>query len=217
MVVKIPASFRDSNQQPVDMENVHVGIQFFDKDHRKLEIILQDTVMSSVTRGTYLYEYKIPPHAQPGNYVVHIKAKHAGSISNVYDASDTFEVVDSIETVASMESDAPPAPVPTVQEEVKKPDFDISTFKIDQVKRNNQFTKLDVEDSVVDPYNNPVKGVHVNVFLKQGFMPKSPNNVKVASTITDENGTWRISLSPGDYVFSYKGIAFREIREFRKV
>jgi hypothetical protein len=48
-------------------------------------------------------------------------------------------------------------------------------------------------------------------------MPKSPNNTKIASAITDENGVWKMTLVPGEYVFTYKGLGLKEMREFRKV
>lgn len=227
MVVKIPATFRSSNQEPVDMENVNVGIQFFDQAHRKMLYILQETKMRMVDRGMYVYEFQVPPHAEPGNYIVSIKAKHPGSISNIVEASDTFEVLENQTIVASTKpeeglmsidatfdhNDNPVAPA----EPKPQPEFDINTFKIDQVKKRLSKDKLDVEDMVVDVYNLPIKGVHVNVFEKQGFMPKSPNNVKVGSTVSDENGVWKMQLSPGEYVFTYKGIGVRELREFRKV
>lgn len=231
MVVKIPATFRNSSKEPVEMDNVNVDIQFYDNAHRKMIYILKETNMPMVSQGMYLYEFKVPPHAEPGNYIVSIKAKHPGSISNIVEASDTFEVSDAkpvpqkqegLESISAsfdendrlIASEPEPSPVAETQ---PKSDFDINTFKIDQVKKRLSKEKLDVEDMVVDVYNLPIKGVHVNVFDKQGFMPKSPNNVKVASTISDENGVWKIKLSPGEYVFTYKGIGVREMREFRKV
>ncbi len=231
MVVRIPATFRKSNQEPADMENVNVGIQFFDKTHRKMIYLLQDTKMQMIDKGMYIYDFKVPPHAEPGNYVVSIRAKSPESISNVIEASDTFEVTDKQDIVAKITSeDEGLMPVnasfdhndnpiaPELEEQPKaRQDFDINTFKIDQVKKRLSKEKLDVEDMVVDVFNLPIKGVHINVFEKQGFMPKSPNNVKVAGTISDENGVWKMQLSPGEYVFTYKGIGIREMREFRKV
>lgn len=221
MVVKIPTTFRASNQEPVDMENVIVCIQRWDQAHRKMDYILKDTEMPMISRGMYLYDFKIPPHAEPGDYTVSIKAKHPGSISNVVEAFDTFKI-----TATNNQTQAPKEDLdiqasidaPQIEPDSPQPsDFDIKTFKIDQVKSRLSHQKLEVEDMVVDVYNMPIKGVHVNVFEKNGFMPKSPNNVKVASTISDENGVWKINISPGDYVFTYKGIGVREMREFRKV
>lgn len=229
MVVKIPATFRNSNKEPVEMDNVNVDVQFYDQAHRKMIYMLKETPMPQISTGVYLYEFTIPPHAIPGNYIVNIRAKHPGSISNIVEAADTFEVSDGavivskkqepLESIqASFDHNDNPITTPEPVENVKpKDDFDINTFKIDQVKRRLSQDKQEVEDMVVNVFNLPVKGVHVNVFEKQGFMPKSPNNIKIASTITDENGVWRFKLSPGDYVFTYKGIDLKELREFRKV
>jgi hypothetical protein len=221
MVVQIPATFRDGNQRPVEMENVIVGIQKFDQAHRRFEYILKDTNMLMSDKGMYLYEFTIPHHAEPGDYIVSIRAKHAGSISNVYEASDTFKVTDAAPQPQKPKVDmniTASIDAPKMEPEVEQPsDFDIKTFKIDQVKNRLSHTKIDVEDVIVDVYNLPIKGVHVNVFEKHGFMPKSPNNVKVGSTISDENGIWKMSLPAGEYVFTYKGIGVKEMREFRKV
>jgi len=216
MVVKIPAAFQDSQQRPVEMDNVNVKIQFFDNDHREFKHMLPETAMKYIGPGRYLHEFTVPPHAKNGNYIVHIQAKHPGSISNVSEATDTFEVIDNTTAIENR------VPVQEAVEEStdsqpEKPAFDINTFKIDKVKSINQNSKLDVEDVVVDIFNNPVKGVHVNVFEKAGFMPKSPNNVKVGSSVTDDTGAWKIRLSPGEYVFTYKGLGMKENREFRKV
>lgn len=205
MTINIPAQFRDSNKNPVAMENVNVGIQFFDKGHRNLKQILDDTPMKSIGDGKYVYEFTIPPYAESGNYIVHIHAKHPGSISNVSEATDTFEVIEENK------------PVVTAEVEKTKSNFDINTFKIDQVKQVNPYERIDVEDIVVDVFNKPIKGVHINVFEKNGFMPKNPNNVKINSTVSDENGSWKMRMSPGEYVFTFKSLGHREIREFRKV
>jgi hypothetical protein len=219
MVVKIPAAFQDSHQKAVEMDNVRVDIQFFDKSHRELLNILNETPMKQVGTGKYLYEFTIPPHAQPGNYVVHIQAKHPGSISNVTEATETFEVIEnSAITSNAIKEDLPPTPSPAAEKPAEDhipESFDIKNFKIDQPKRSNG--RIEVEDVVVDVFNKPLAGVHVNVFEKNTFMPKSPNNVKISSAITDDNGVWKMTLSPGEYVFTYKGLGLKEMREFRKV
>lgn len=215
MTVKIPATFQDGNKNLVEMDNVNVGIQFFDNDHREFKQILAETPMQILSTGKYVYEFRVPDFASPGNYIVNIKGKYPGSISNISEAADTFQVIENRSVIVKKEDTVQtPQPQP---EEYKKPDFDINTFKIDQVKNINQNTRVDIEDTVVDVFNNPVKGVHVNIFQKNGFVPKSPNNVKISSTVTDEAGTWRMKVSPGEYVFTYKGIGMREMREFRKV
>lgn len=218
MVVKIPAAFQDSNQRPVEMDNVRVDIQFFDKDHRELMNILPETAMNQTGPGRYLYEFTIPPHAAVGNYVVHIQAKHPGSISNISEATETFEIIEnSVITSNAIREDLPPTPTPaTPKTEDHIPEgFDVKSFKIDQPKKYGG--RLEVEDVVVDVFNKPLSGVHINVFDKNGFMPKSPNNVKISSAITDDNGVWKMVLAPGDYVFTYKGLGMKEMREFRKV
>jgi len=225
MVVEIPATFRDSNQQPVEVNDVVVDIQHFDKNHRQIIHILPEAKMNLVAKGMYLYRFKVPPNAEPGNYVVNVKAKHGGSISKIIETSDTFEVVESY--AEAKPQDEPPVMVDvsaSMEQEKSKQeyvdpakDFDFKTFKIDQINKQVRSNKVDIEDLVVDVYNLPVKGVHVNVYEKAGFMPKSPNNVKVGSTITDDNGVWKMQLAPGDYVFTYKGINKKENREFRKV
>lgn len=218
MMVRIPATFQDSNQRPVEMDNVNVRIQFYDNSHRDLKNILEETPMKHLGIGRYAYEFQVPPTALPGNYIVHIQAKYPGSISNVTEATDTFEVIESRATVLNqVKTEQPTQSVTEAAIDNPKPDFDINTFKIDQVKRTNQYSRIEIEDIVVDVFNNPVKGVHVNVFEKAGFSPKSPNNLKIASTITDETGTWKMVVSPGEYVFTYKGLGLKEMREFRKV
>jgi hypothetical protein len=215
MVVKIPAAFQDSNQRPVEMENVRVDIQFFDKDHRELLYILKETPMNQVGPGRYLYEFTIPPIANPGNYVVHIQAKYPGSISNITEATETFEVIENTAITSNAIKEDLPKPTPQPAEDHIPESFDIKNFKIDQPKKFNG--RIEVEDVVVDVFNKPLSGVHINVFEKNTFMPKSPNNVKISSAITDDNGVWKMTLAPGDYVFTYKGLGMKEMREFRKV
>ncbi len=212
MKVNIPAIFQDVNKNPVEMDNVSVNIQFFDNAHRDFQKILPETSMNKNAIGHYNYEFTVPPFAKNGNYIVHIQAKYPGSISNIAEATETFEVIDDNETIISNK-----VTEPEPQQEKTGSDFDINTFKFGQVKGKASLVKMDVSDVVVDVFNNPIKGVHVNVYDKAGFSPKSPNNIKIASTITDENGVWQLKLDQGDYVFSYRGLNLREMREFRKV
>ena len=218
MVVEIPATFFNSNNQPVEVENVVVDIQHFDNAHRKVIHLLGETAMPSVSKGMYLYRYQIPPQVDLGTYVVNIKAKYGAS--QVIEKSDTFDVIDGVTDIRRPENgDISMSMDNKKVEETYDPmkGFDIKTFRIDQVQQQVKQNKVEIEDLVVDVYNLPVQGVHVNVYEKTGFMPKSPNNVKVGSAITDEKGVWRMTIAPGDYVFTYKGINKKENREFRKV
>jgi len=214
MQLSIPARFRSQNQA-VDVDNVVVAIEYFNKDISRVMRLLEEVPMNKVGTGEYGYNYIIPETVNPGNYIVRIKAKQPGSVSGILEATDHFEVVDSsdlpqvtpdkpLETVAP---EATPQPEPVTQATLANPP---NIMKAGAAPSG-------VEDVILDVYNSPVGGVHVNVFDKNSFIPNSPSNLKIASAITDPEGKFFVNLKPGDYVFSYKGINLREFREFRKV
>jgi len=211
MQLSIPARFRSQNQA-VDVDNVVVAIEYFNKDMKRVIRLLEEVPMNKIEVGEYGFDYTIPQDIDTGNYIVRIKAKQAGSKSGIVEATDHFEVVDS--------SDIPQVTPDKKEVELEKP---AEHEKIEPLtlanppKINKVSGASGVEDIILDVYNSPVGGVHVNVFDKNSFIPNSPSNLKIASAITDSEGKFFVSLKPGDYVFSYKGINLREFREFRKV
>lgn len=216
MTIKIPARFQ-ADGKPVSADNVVVRIEHYDETERNVVHDLNDTPMKQISPSDYIYEYEVPQALKEGTYLVHISAKIPQNNNRVFEAVEQFNIVSSqlspqsnstgqdTERVASVEELEPRTP-PTIN---NSNDF-----------YNNQYMNSDeklLEDIIVDVENNPIKGVHVNVFVKHDFRPNDPNNVKVGSAISDEEGKWRLKLPVGEYAFVYKGIGFKEYREFRKV
>lgn len=211
MTVKVPAKFQDSNKQPVEVDNVVLGIEYFDKDTNKVLSILRETAMNHRGSGDYIYEYQVPPNAEPGNYIVRIKAKHAGSKSNLIEATDYFEVSHNMILQPTIKIGEPETSISEEPEEVRLPASKQTLVQSDGKRR------VLVEDHIFDAYAHPIPGAHVNVFDKNSFVPKSPNNIKIASALTDNDGRWNLTLLPGDYVFTFLAPNTRESREFRKI
>jgi len=230
MSVKIPAKFQDQNKNAVEMENAIVGIEFFDKSHNEVLHILKDTKMQKVAAGIYAYEFSVPPNANPGNYIIRIRAKQPGNRSDIIEATDFFEVVEELPmtVMASVSGDLNQSEAPTQAQNNQQEDEDLlfereKSALVDQMRKskegklNNRGNRIYVDDIIVDHLNEPIPGVHVNVFEKASFAPKSPNNTLVASDISGSDGRWKMTLPAGEYVFVYKGMGKRENREFRKI
>jgi hypothetical protein len=210
MNVKIPARFQDNNKNFVDVDNVVVTIEYFDRDRNEVIRVVEGSPMNKVSMGNYFYDFCVPPHVSFGNYVAKISAKQAGSKSIVLEGFTNFEVVPEIIKEAMVEAQ---------EQELKKPAADdrFALIPKSQIAAPNPFSKTEIEDVVVDVYNNPVPGVHVHAYIKKDFTPKSIDNVKVGSAMTDKNGTWKMQILPGEYIFVYKGITFKELREIRRI
>lgn len=206
MKVKIPAVFQDAGKNPVDVDNVICTIEHFSSEDNKIIQLLPETPMGKVKDGFYMYEYVIPPNSEHGNYIVRIKAKQPGSKSIVLEATDFFEIGDSMVLQPGNQPQSNPdqvyPPAPTTPYRQPAPVHG---------------ERVDAEDTVTDQYGQPLPGVHVNIFEKNTFQPQSTNNVKIGSAITDMTGKWTVSLLPGDYVFTYKHPDRRATHEFRKV
>lgn len=221
MSVRIPAKFQDSNKRPVAVENVVVGIEYFDNHSNKVIHLISETPMNKVVDGEYGYEYKIPPNLDAGNYIVRIKAKSPGSKSNIIEATDFFEISDSFtltpksslpiqEKVDYQTDNAPPHP--------SAPDPELVQRLQDARSSNIGGKRLLVEDHIFDgTTGQPVMGAHVNVYEKANFNPKSKTNTKITGGITGSDGRWSVYLMPGEYVFSFIAPRMAEVREFRKV
>jgi hypothetical protein len=211
MKVKIPANFK-SNGKPIPVENVTVRIEHYDDIERRVMHDLPETLMKQVSSSDYLYEYEVPQSMKVGSYVVRMAAKIPQNGNKLFEAWEQFDVATSS---LSIQPDDRVANAEEIQREPVKINGSIDFYQHDNFVSPSQ--EKVVEDVVVDVENKPIKGVHVNVYPKREFSPKDPNNVKVASTMTDEDGKWRLALVPGEYAFSYKGIGYKEYREFRKV
>jgi acetylornithine deacetylase/succinyl-diaminopimelate desuccinylase-like protein len=214
MLVRIPARFQDSAKKAVDVENVVVGIEHFDNNANKMIHLISETAMSKVGDGEYSYEYTVPPNLNAGNYIVRIKAKQPGSKSNIIEATDFFEITDSLSltptaTISNthVEPPHPSAPDPELVQRLQEAN-----------RANAGGKRLVVEDHVFDGNTGqPVIGTLVNVYEKASFNPKSKMNVKITSGITGSDGRWSVYLLPGDYIFSFVAPRMAEVREFRKV
>jgi len=231
MLVKIPARFQTDSGKPVPVENVVVRIEHYDDVEKTVIHDLESTSMKQLSPSDYLYEYTVPATLKVGSYIVHISAKVPQNNNRVFEALEEFNVVTSLlKPVASggkhftalkpngdtgtTEQNEPEKVVGVA--EVAKPTINNSNDFYDHKENVVAGNKI-VEDFVVDVENKPIPGVHLNVYLKNNFVPGNSNNVKVSSAMTDEKGRWRMSLPVGEYVFVYKGIGFKENREFMKV
>jgi hypothetical protein len=216
MTVKIPAKFQDANKNLVEVDNVILGIEYFDKNTNKIMNILNETKMDSRGAGDYIYEYTIPPNAEAGNYIVRIRAKHAGSKSNLIEATDYFEISHNMVLTPIIKiGEEKKEHKPAIREE-QEDMVTVPAEKQTSVDSNGKRRVL-VEDHIFDAYAHPIPGAHINVYDKNNFVPKSPNNIKVASALTNNDGRWSLTLLPGDYVFIFLAPNTRESREFRKI
>jgi hypothetical protein len=219
MKVSIPAVFRDGARKPVDVDNAVCSVEHFSSAENKVVQILSETAMNRAGDGFYLYEYIIPPNVEHGNYIVRIKAKQPGSKSNLLEATDYFEVAESLSLRPKNEED-----ILAKQQEALRSQSNQTVLNptVSQPMASNAYMqrsgeRLLAEDVVTNEIGQPLAGVHVNIFEKNSFIPKSPNNIKIASAITTTEGKWSVNLLPGDYVFTYKHPDRREFHEFRKV
>lgn len=219
MTVKIPARFQDASKRAVDVENVVVGIEYFDKNENKVISLVNETAMNKISDGDYIFEYQIPPNLDPGNYIVRIKAKQLGSKSNILEATDFFEISPAIKldpktiiqrVVQGEPSDSQP-------DDPRLPDPEALKRVANQNFLNGGSGQRLVEDVVFDAYGVALAGVLVDVFDRKTFVPRSPNNIKIAATVTGEDGKWQVRVNPGDYAFVFKGPRTRGAVEFRKV
>lgn len=219
MKIKIPARFQSNDGKPVPVENAVVRIEHWDEQEKCVVHDLPECSMRQLSPSDYLYEYEIPQALKEGTYLVHISAKVPQNGNKVFEALEQFNIVASDLSPKSNISPLNPnigeeqEKIQPSQEIVEKPKINSSN---DYYNNLNLGEKI-IEDFVVDVENNPIKGVHINVYLKKNFIPNDPQNMKISSTMTDERGRWNLKLEPGEYVFIYKGIGLKETREFRKV
>ncbi len=209
MTVKISIGFR-TNGQPIPVENVVVRIEHYDNEEGKFVNDLNETPMKQINASDYLYNYEIPQALKEGNYLVHMTAKVPQQGGKIFEGLENFSIV-SPETLQKTSSPLTPdiaAPKITVASEVNS--------HINNLYSDLPSEKL-IEDIVVDVENKPIGGVHVNVFMKKDFIPNDQSNIKVTSTMTSPDGRWSVKIPHGEYVFTYRGIGLKEVREFRKV
>lgn len=211
MQIKIPARFQNNDGKPVVVENVVVRIEHFDPEEKKVVHDLPETPMTQLSQSDYVYNYTIPQALKEGTYLVHISAKVPQSGNKVFEALEQFNITTS--QLQPINPDVIEKPRITSVSEVDSSFDNTNNYN----SNNNNNSEKIMEDIVVDVENNPVKGVHVNVFVRKDFIPNDINNMKVSSAMTDEQGKWTMTLPLGEYVFVYKGIGFKETRELRKV
>ncbi len=140
--------------------------------------------------------------------LVHISAKIPQS-NKVFEAFEDFKVISSNIVAKEIENESSFNEI----EDYIPPKINNS---YDYKKQYNE-EKTYVTDIVVDIENKPLKGAHINAYVKNDFIPNDNRNVKVGSTITNDNGEWRLELSKGEYVIEFKAIGMKVVREFRKV
>jgi len=216
MTIKIPARFMGDGK-PVTVENVVVRIEHWDNYENRVMHDLPSTPMRQISPSDYIYEYEVPQALKEGSYIVHISAKVPQNGGKVFEAIEQFDIVHSGVAPISTESSPAMENMASVEELRLPPKINNSIdYFSNNVDYSNGQDKL-IEDIVVDIENKPIKGIHVNAFMKRDFRPNSQDNVKVGSSLTDEEGRWKMKLPVGEYAFSYKGIGFKEYREFRKV
>jgi len=219
MTIKIPARFQSNDGKPVPVQNVVVRIEHWDNEQKSVVHDLPERAMNQISPSDYLYEYEIPQALREGTYLVHISAKVPQNGNKVFEALEQFNIVAS--DLKAKSNYTPLNPNIGEEPETVRPSQEV----VDKPKINNSndyfnsqsFGEKIVEDFVVDIENKPVKGAHVNVYVKKDFIPNDSQNMKVASAMTDSEGKWSMRLSEGEYVFIYKGIGMKENREFRKV
>jgi len=203
MSVKIPAIFRDGNNNYVEVDNVVLSIEHIDNQLNKLIYDLPEMQMAKFGTGQYFYEYKIPTYTNPGNYVVKIAYKPINGKSLIESAKDHFIVTEEIaHSISSPSQGNPNNPNP----ESKVP-----------MQENFGHMSYEVGDIVTDREGKPVPDVHVNIYEKKDYTPKAPDNMKVGAAVTGPDGKWAVRLARGEYVFVYNAVGMRENREYRKV
>lgn len=197
--VRIPAIFRDNNNNYVEVDNVVLSIEHIDNQKNQVVNDLPEMQMAKFGVGQYFYEYKVPLYAAPGNYIVKIAYKPINGRSLIESAKDHFIV--SEEIIHSIAN-----PSPTNPSQTNRP-----------IQESFGHMTYEVGDIVTDREGKPVSNVHVNIYEKKDFMPKSLDNIKVGAAITGADGKWTTRLNRGEYVFVYNAVGMRENREFRKI
>ena len=200
MSVRIPAVFRDNNNNYVEVDNVVLSIEHIDNVQNKLIYDLPEMQMAKFGVGQYFYEYKVPIYATPGNYIVKIAYKPINGKSLIESAKDHFTVTEEIAHAINKNN------------EVSNP----SQSNV-PIQESIGHMSYEIEDIIVDREGRPLPRVHINVYEKKDYAPKDINNIKVAAAITDEQGRWKTRLARGEYVFVYNAVGMRENREMRKV
>jgi hypothetical protein len=199
MSVRIPAIFRDGNNNYVEVDNVVLSIEHIDNVQGKLVNDLPEMQMAKFGVGQYFYEYKVPLYATPGSYIVKIAYKPLNGKNLIDSAKDSFVVTEEI--AHSIVNPSPNNPSQT-----KVP-----------IQESFGHMSYEVGDIVTDREGKPIPNVHVNIYEKKNFMPKSLDNIKVGAAITGPDGKWATRLNRGEYVFVYNAVGMRENREHRKV
>jgi hypothetical protein len=206
MVVKFQARFRNG-ETLIAVENVVVRVEHYDESLKQVIHDLPETPMKQLNLSDYQYDYVIPPNLKIGSYSVHMSARVPQNNNKVFDAMENFNVVAAKSNLIEENHDI------TITANELQPEAKIKYENRDQ---SNKDTKT-LTDIVVNVENQRVKNVIVDVFFKNEYIPGDHNNVKIASTMTDEDGRWSVDLPTGEYVIIFKGIGFKENREFRKV
>ena len=218
MSISIPARFQDNNKKPVPVDNVTIRIEHFDPVSGSVSHDLSDTLMTQISPSDYAYKFSVPENMENGNYSVYIKAKVPQDHNKLFEAYESFNISDKTAdaSVQNINVDKPEdSELEYVPPKVKYAEE--STTHAEENNRQASGYEYEIIDSVVDIENNPVTGVHINVFTRHDFIPGDPNNVKVAGTMTDSQGNFKVRLPRGEYIFVYKSIGKKENREVRKV
>ena len=200
MSVRIPAIFRDGNNNYVEVDNVVLSIEHIDNQQNKVIHDLPEMQMAKFGTGQYFYEYKIPTYNNPGNYIVKIAYKPVNGKSLIESAKDHFVVTEEI--AHSINN-----PTPGEKQQ----------FSTAPVQESFGHMSYEVGDLVTDREGKPIPGVHVNIYERKDFIPRSPSNIKVGAAITGQDGKWTTRIPRGQYVFVYNAVGMRENREPRNV
>jgi hypothetical protein len=213
MEVRIPARFQDNNRKLIPVDNVTIRIEHYDSRTGQIVHDVPDRLMAQLSPSDYEYQYIIPDAMELGNYSVYIKAKVPQDNNKIFEAYENFNVVEQAALATIQDPDQPKQN----EQEYVPPKVKYADSSNPVTPATVQGSMYEVADMVVDVENNPVSKVHVNIYTKLDFIPNDPQNVKVASTMTDPEGKWKASLPKGEYVIVYKGIGFRENREYRRI
>jgi hypothetical protein len=207
--IKIPAKYKNNNGELVKMKYVKIRIEHFDQLTRNVIVDVAEIDMKKYSDGLYLYEFEIPINSKLGMYYIYIKAR----------PETTNNDIDTIEQFIVIEEDIPELNelVNNKQDDIEKPRFSYTETPQPMIQQDNYSGQKIIEDIVVNHLNNPVKGVHVNAYSKNDFVPNSQNNIKLGTAMTDEQGKWKMQLLSGEYVLVFKAIGFKEYREFRRI
>jgi hypothetical protein len=216
MEIKIPARFQDNNKKLVPVDNVTIRIEHFDSNSGNVVHDLTDTLMTQISPSDYTHKFFVPDNMENGSYSIYIKAKIPQDHNKVFEAYESFVIVDKTSEVDTQAQ--PKISVDKSEErEYIPPKFTHTAENQGLPSLNSNNFDYEIVDTVVDIENNPVVGAHVNVYTRHDFIPGDPNNVKVAGTMTDTAGTFKVRLPKGEYIFVYRSIGNKENREVRKI